>query len=177
MLKRPLDFIRAFGITLIVLGVLALLAQVFRLNIGALIWPFFIILPGVLLFLFSVALEGGLGEAIAMVSGMVTVVGVLLLYQSLTGHWTSWAYAWALVAPTGTGAALVLYGGLHNRPSSVKSGRSLVEIGLALFIAGLIFFELILNISGVGLGFIGWPVLFIGLGVYILLKGVLRRRQ
>lgn len=177
MVERPIRFMRAFGIILIVLGILALLAQIFQLNVGALIWPFFIILPGVLLFLFGVAIEGSLGEPMAMVSGIATMVGLLLLYQAVTGHWASWAYAWALIAPTGVGLAQMLYGALKDRPGAVRSGGGLINIGLSIFVIGLVFFELILNISGFGLGFIGWPILFIGLGITILLKGVLKRRH
>ncbi len=177
MIERPLHFVRAFGIILIVLGAFALAAQIFRLDIGALIWPFFVILPGVLLFLFGVSLEDSLGEPIVMLSGVVTAVGLLLLYQSTTRHWTSWAYAWALVAPTGAGLAQMLYGRLKNRQSAIRSGGSLINIGLLLFVGGLVFFELILNISGFGLGFIGWPILFIGLGTYVLLRGGLQRRR
>jgi hypothetical protein len=177
MIERPIRFIRAFGIALIVLGIVALLAQVFQLNLGGLIWPFFIIVPGVLLFTFGLALEGSPGEPIAMLSGIVTMVGLLLLYQSITGHWASWAYAWVLIAPTGVGVAQMLYGGLKDHPSAIKSGGVLVKIGMIMFVTGLVFFELILNISGLGLSFIGWPLLFIGLGVYVLLRGVLQRRR
>jgi hypothetical protein len=177
MTQKPLQYLRAFGFLLIVLGVLALVAQIFRFNIGSLIWPFFVILPGVLLFLFGLGVEGSLGEPVAMVSGIVTTVGLLLLYQSISGHWASWAYAWALVAPTGVGLAQMLYGALKNRRGTIRSGGSLVHVGLILFVAGLVFFELILNISGFGLVFIGWPMLFIGLGIYVLLRGVLQRRR
>lgn len=174
MVKKPVHFVRVFGIILIVLGILALLAQVFQLDLGTMIWPFFIILPGILLFLFGMSLEGSLSEPIVMLSGIVLVTGLLLLYQALTGHWASWAYAWALIVPTGAGIAQLLYGALVHRKSAVRSGASLVNIGFIIFIAGLIFFELILNLSGWGLGFIGWPILFIGLGLYALVKGLLK---
>lgn len=177
MNDRSVWYGRALGIVLIVLGALALIGQVFHLNIGPYLWPLFIIVPGVLLFLFAVTVGGGLGEALAMLSGLVVSVGVLLLYQSVTGHWASWAYAWALVAPTGVGLATVLYGGVKGPDALVRQGLSLVRIGLLITAVGLIFFELVLNISGFGIDFIGWPILFIGLGVILLLRGLLSRRS
>ena len=177
MTEKPIQYARVFGITLIALGVIALVGQFLNLNIGAFLWPFFIIVPGVLLFLFAMTVDGDLGEAFSILSGLVVSVGLLLLYQSVTGHWTSWAYAWALVAPTGAGLGRMLYGKLKGRQALVTQGLALVRIGLAITVVGLIFFELVLNISGFGLGFIGWPVLFIGLGLIFLLRGLLRGRS
>ncbi len=176
MNEKTIWYGRVFGIVLIALGVLALVGQFWHLKIGAFLWPFFIIVPGVLCFLFAMSTEGDLGEGFSMLSGLIVSVGVLLLYQSLTGHWTSWSYAWALVAPTGVGLGRMLYGKLKQRGTLVREGWSLVRLGLVMAVIGLIFFELVLNISGFGLGFIGWPILFIGLGLIFLLRGLLHRR-
>ncbi|MGC9467971.1 MAG: hypothetical protein ACP5HS_05230 [Anaerolineae bacterium] len=177
MTQNVAKFVRAVGITLIVLGILALAGQFLPISIGRVIWPLLIVFPGVLLFVFATSVEGALGEPLAMVAGMITMVGILLLYQSLTEHWASWAYAWTLIAPTGVGLAEMLYGWISNRDSAVRTGATLVNIGVIMFLVGLFFFELILNISGLGLGFIGWPILFIGLGVIVLLRGLLRKQQ
>ncbi len=177
MIKGPRAFVRALGIALILLGILALVGQFLQLNIGAFVWPFFVIVPGVLIFLFAVAADVPLSEPFAMVSGMVTMVGLVLLYQSVTGHWTSWAYVWALITPTGIGLAEMLYGWSKGRESAVRTGSTLVNIGLIMFLVGLVFFELILNISGLGLDFVGWPILFIGLGLLALIRGLLVARR
>ena len=39
------------------------------------------------------------------------------------------------------------------------------------------FFELVLGISGFGLGRLGWPILLIGLGVFVLIRAVFRRED
>jgi len=172
MTDHSIRYVRAFGITLIVLGVLSLVGRIFSIEVGPFLWPFFIIVPGVLLFILSVAIDGVLSEPVAMLGGMATSVGLLLLYQSTTGHWASWAYAWALVTPTSVGLARMLYGKLKGRAALVREGWAMTKVGLILFVVGLIFFELILNISGFGLGFVGWPILFIGLGLIFLLRGL-----
>jgi hypothetical protein len=169
---RPKQFAQIVGIGLILLGALALVGQILQINVGAAVWPFFVILPGVLVFLFVMGLDPVLGEPLAMTAGIITMVGLLLLYQSLTGHWISWAYAWSLVAPTGPGLGALIYGWLKGRKGAVKTGRALINIGLAIFLVGLLIFELVLNVSGLGLGFIGWPILFIGLGLIALLRGL-----
>jgi hypothetical protein len=173
--NRPYSLGLIFGILLIAIGLLALVGQVFWANAIRYLWPFFIILPGLVVVALALPDETGLGEPFSMIGTMTTFTGLLLFYQRLTGHWTSWAYAWTLVAPIGAGVGLWLYGAVHNREKEVKSGRDLVRIGFIIGLVGLIFFELVLNISGWGLGFIGWPVLFIALGIFLLIRGILRR--
>ena len=52
-------------------------------------------------------LPRGLGFAIA--GTIVTTIGFLLLYQDSTGHWESWAYAWALLT-LAAGLGTLIYG-------------------------------------------------------------------
>src|SRR4030042_4003625 len=85
-----------FGGILIAVGVLWLLAQLVGIRVGSYLWPLFIIVPGVVLFVLAMTMEGRAGEGLAITGGIVTMVGLLLFYQNATGHWTSWAYAWAL---------------------------------------------------------------------------------
>lgn len=166
---------RWFGILLIVLGVLGLFSQIFNIRFGHFIWPFFILVPGVMMIVLSLRAEQGAGEPFVMLGSLVTMTGLLLFYQNLTGHWASWAYAWALIAPTGVGVGQWLYGTAHGRPGVVKAGKDLVSIGLIIFAVGFVFFELILNISGLNLGLAGWGILFILGGALILLRPFLSR--
>jgi hypothetical protein len=176
MSAREVKLIPVLGVILILLGVLALAGQFLQIRVGDIVWPFFIIAPGVLLFIFAIGIESELGEPLAMLSGILTSLGLLLLYQSVTGHWASWAYAWALMTPTGVGLGQMLYGRIKQKESAIKTGTSLVNIGIIMFLVGLVFFEIVLNISGFGLGFIGWPILFIGLGLFFLVRGLFRPR-
>lgn len=161
---------RWFGIILIALGVLGVLNQFFNIRLGHFIWPFFILVPGVVMIVSALRAEQGSGEPFVMLGSLVTMTGLLLFYQNLTGHWASWAYAWALIAPTGVGVGQWLYGTANGRPGAVKSGKDLVSIGLMMFAVGFVFFELILNISGFNLGLVGWGILLILLGAFMFIR-------
>ena len=161
---------RWFGILLIALGVLGLIDPIFDIRIGHFIWPFFILVPGVLMLVFSVQADSGEADLFSILGGMVTMLGLLLGYQNFTGHWASWAYAGVLVAPTGVGVGQYIYGKAKNYPGKVKTGKELIFIGLSIAAAGFVFFELILNIGGLNLGIAGWGVLLILLGAFTLLR-------
>lgn len=174
---------RWVGIILIALGLLGLLNQFFDIRVGRFLWPFFIIVPGVVMIFLALQKESSYAEPPVILGSLITMTGLLLLYQSLTGHWASWAYAWALIAPTAVGLGQWLYGTVNALPGTVKSGKNLVNIGLIMFGVGLVFFELLLNLSGFNLGFAGWGILLIVLGALTLtrpflskLKGEVDRR-
>ncbi len=169
----------AAGVGLIVLGALFLLSQIFHFNFWANLWPFFIIVPG-LLFFAGMVLVGKGGGPLAIPGSIVTMVGMLLLYQSFTNHWASWAYAWALVAPTSVGIGIAIAGLWGNDSKAVRAGSGLVIVGLALFLIFGVFFELLLNISGLRNGPFGQlllPLLLIGAGVLVLAYALVRRRR
>lgn len=159
-----------FGAALIVLGIAFLIGELLDITIGQYIWPFFVIVPGIMLFLGALMLDEEVGQAVAMVSGIVTMVGLILLAQNITDAWASWAYAWALVAPTGVGVGLWLFGAVKERADMVKSGKDLVKVGLTIFVVAAIFFELVIGINGFGLGTYALPLLLIGLGFVLLLR-------
>ena len=54
-------------------------------------WPYFVIVPGVILLLASLVPTPPRGVGFAIAGSIVTIVGVVLLYQQTTGHWTRWA--------------------------------------------------------------------------------------
>ena len=170
---KQISRIRVFGIMLIIIGCLALVDQIFNIRFGRYVWPFFIIIPGVLIFLSASNAEYGPGEPFAMLGAMVTMIGLILLFQSTTGLWASWAYAWALVAPTSVGLGQLFYGAQNKQDGMRKSGMTLVNIGLIMFFVGVVFFELIINLSGFGRNPFVWAGVFIGAGVLVLLRGFL----
>ena len=162
------------GVTLVVVGILLLVGRIFGISLGRYLWPFYIVVPGVVLFVFALA-AGGSGEGLAIAGSLVTMVGLVLFYQNTTGHWQSWAYAWALIAPTSIGLGQMVYGSLKGRGHVVKSGLGLAKIGGIIFVVAALFFELVIGISG--FGYIGWPVLLIGAGVLLLLRNLLSGRS
>lgn len=160
------------GTLLIVLGIIALAGQLFDIHLGQYVWPFLVVIAGVALFFVALAVEEEAGKAMAIISGIVTMVGTILLVQSLTGFWTSWSYAWALVAPTGPGLGLWLFGSNKDRPDLVKSGKDLTRVGLFIFVVAAVFFELILGLNGHSLGRYGLPLLLIALGAFFLFRNL-----
>jgi hypothetical protein len=162
------------GLLLIVLGIASLIVRDLGFNMFGTIsswgWPFFVIVPGVVLLAAALvpAPPKGLGFAIA--GAIVTTVGGLLLYQSGSGHWNSWAYAWSLI-PLAAGLALVAYGLIFGQHGLVGTGTTLAGIALALFLVGGWFFEGVFagenrptDISGL------WPFGVIVLGAVILIR-------
>jgi hypothetical protein len=169
-----------FGGGLLVMGLLLLLGRLLQIPFGVFLWPFIFIVPGILVFLTALSSDSSSGEGLSILGGILTSLGALFLAQSITGLWASWAYAWALVAPTSVGFAQMIYGERKGRDAIVQSGRRLVNIGLTIFAVGFVFFELILGISGFGLGRFGLPVfpmMLIFLGLVILVRSYLRSRK
>lgn len=170
----PGDVGKVFGFILIALGMVFLVGQWFHFDVGEWGWPFFIIIPGAVLLLIGIAGDDHVSQPLLILGSVVSAVGVLLFLQNLTGLWASWAYGWALVGPMAVGIGQMLYGTVKHHPEAVRAGSRLAAIGLALFVAGLIFFELIIGISGFGLGSWIWPILLIGLGVFLIARNILR---
>ncbi len=174
--RAPRDLSLALGAILIIAGIFFFLGELFHIPLTRYLWPFFVIVPGALLFILGLTWKDAASEAAAIVGGIVTMTGALLFFQNVTGLWASWAYAWALIAPTSVGLALMAYGTVKGLPQRVRDGTRVATVGIIIFAVGAIFFELIIGISGFGLGRYGWPVLLIGLGLLWLLSALLPRK-
>ncbi len=155
------------GLILIGLGVVFALGQVFRVNFLAFTWPFFIIVPGLMFFVMMVV-AGKPGGPLAIPGSIVTTVGLILLFQSVTGLWYTWAYAWALIIPTSIGAGMMIAGRWSGSAPMSRSGRQLVTVGMIIFLIAGAVFELVLNIGNNPFVPYLWPALMIVLGVWLL---------
>jgi hypothetical protein len=171
------------GAAFIFLGILSLLARfmtsLLDFDLGHYTWPLFIIVPGVLMFLSAFLFERRTGAVPAVFGGMVTMTGLILMLQNLFDLYASWAYAWALVAPTSIGLAKLLYGALRGIGEDVKTGFAMTAVGGVIFTIFGAFFELILNINGLGLN-VSWlclPTLLIGAGIITLIVNLIPRRN
>jgi len=163
------------GALLIVLGLIFLAGQYLNFDIGTFGWPFYVIGPGLALVLLGLTQRNGSGLTIG--GSVITLVGVLLFYQNVTDHWESWAYAWALVAPGGSGLGMLLYGTRARNAAMARAGLWQVIIALAMFAAGFVFFEGIIGISGRSFPLPDWvmPAVVILLGLLLLLRGFTAR--
>lgn len=164
---------------LLFLGVVLLLGRLLRIPFGDYLWPFIFIVPGVLVFLTALSAESSSGEGLSILGGILTTLGLVFFLQTVTGLWATWAYVWALVAPTSVGVSQMIYGMAKDRDSIAESGRRLATLGLFMFAIGFGFFELILGISGFGLASFGLPVfpmLLIFFGLIILVRSLFKGR-
>jgi hypothetical protein len=121
----------ALGGLLLLLGIAVLLGQVVGLELGQVGWPLFVIVPGLGMLGLGLATAGRLGEVLAMLGGVVAMVGLVLLVQNATDQFDTWAYAWTLVVLVGPGI-----------------GRWLIGAGLAAFLGLAVFFEVVVGIGG-----------------------------
>jgi hypothetical protein len=166
------------GIVLIVVGGLFLLDRATGFDLAGAGWPLFVIVPGILLFVWGLSVTGREGAGLAVGGAITTVVGVILAVQNATGLWATWAYAWALVGPGGTGIGLIGYGLTHRDQPMVANGLRSLGTGLALFVGFGLFFEGVIGLSGTPfLSTDIGPILLIAAGIALLLFGLLRGRR
>ncbi len=157
---------------LIGLGVLFLVGQGFNVNfweIAGFSWPVFVMIPG---FIFlALALAGDRKTAgFAVPGAVITGTGAILWYQNTTGNWESWAYAWTLY-PVFVGLALMFMGWRQSNEKEYNSGRGLVTYGVIAFLSFAAFFELLIFGGSSFLASSLLPLLLIGAGGFMLLRG------
>lgn len=157
------------GIILILAGALFLVMQLnpgLRLPLNIVItWPMIVVGVGVFLLLFGILVNApGMAVPACIVGG----IGGILYYQNLTGDWASWAYAWTLI-PGLAGVGSILSGLLGgNFRQSLRDGGGLIIISVIMF-------AIFSSFMG-GPKFLGvyWPVLIILLGLWLLIRPLLR---
>ena len=167
----------ALGVVLVVVGLFALAVVLFGIDLTQYGWPLFVIIPGLTLLVVGF-LGGGAGASVP--GGIVTMLGLVLAYQSSTGDWPSWAFAWALIVPGGVGLGLYLQALRDRDPVMLRRGRGLMFVGALVFMIGFVFFESILGISGMDYGIFGkaaLPALLVVIGIILLVRSVQRSRQ
>ena len=166
------------GLVLIGLGGLFLVERFTDIDLAGTGWPLFIIVPGLLLLAWGVSMTARDGAGLAVGGAITVVVGLILAVQNATGLWATWAYAWALVGPGGTGVGLLAYGLAHRDQGLITNGLRSLGTGLALFFAFGLFFEGVIGLSGAPfLSSDAGPIVLIALGVAIVLAGLFRGRQ
>lgn len=166
------------GLVLIALGGLFLLDRVVGFDLAAAGWPLFVIVPGVLILVWGVSMTGREGVGLAVGGAITTVVGLILAVQNATGLWATWAYAWALVGPGGTGVGLIVYGLVHRDRGHFARGLRSLGTGLILFVGFGLFFEGVIGLSGEPfLTSDAGPIALIVLGMVVLAFALLRGRD
>ncbi len=158
------------GTLLISFGLLSLVSQLFRNVINwSYIWPLIVVVVGALFFA-GMFLGGRSVSGLAIPGTIIAGIGLVLLYQNLTGHWESWAYSWALIIIF-VGLGIFLAGLYARDEGQRRSGANLMKIGFILFVVFGAFFEMIFSMDR-SLGFRGvlFPALLILLGLYLIVR-------
>lgn len=176
---RSTDSRVVVGLVLVLVGGAVLVLRQMGTDVIATIeaagWPFFVIIPGVILLGMSLipAPPRGLGFAIA--GSIVTTVGSILFVMERTGLWQSWAYAWALI-PAGAGVGILLYGLATGARDLMSRGFRLIVTGTLIFAVGAWFFETVFATgeAPVDLG-TWWPAIVIAIGLLVVIGGLTRR--
>jgi hypothetical protein len=135
------------GAILVIVGGVALAAQLIGFRLGESTWPLLVLAPGLGLLVIGYLVRGPLGVGLCILGGMTTMTGAVLLYQELSGNWATWAYAWALVAPGGVGLGLALAGISQGDRELTDNGWRVALVGAGLFIGFGLFFEGLLGLS------------------------------
>ena len=157
------------GAALIVLGGLFLISQFLNVSIWRFLWPLFVLLPGI--GMFAAVYGGGKQTAgMAIPASIVSMVGLILLFQSITDHWESWAYAWVLIFPIAVGLGIYISGARAEDDDTMQRGKKMLRTGVIIFVLLAVFFETIFAAGGSLFGRIFWPVAIILLGVYLILR-------
>jgi hypothetical protein len=166
------------GVLLVVIGGLFLAGEQLDIRWGDYGWPLYVIVPGLALFVLGLTIGDEVGLGMTIPGGIVTAVGLLLLYQSTYDAYASWAYAWALVAPGSVGVSLFTYGLLHRKLDLVDAGLRTAAVGLGLFVGFGLFFENVVGLERTGSTDAmraALPILAVVLGVIIVLLSILPR--
>jgi hypothetical protein len=165
------------GVILVVLGLAFLIARVFRLELGVDSWPIWIVGPGLALFIAGLVVGGPGGLGLVIPGAIITTIGSILWIQDLTGLWSTWAYAWALVAPGSVGLGMLLFGITRGDRELTDNGLRTLLIGLGLFFGFALFFEGAIGLSGgrIPAADIVLPLVAVGIGVALLVLSIIRR--
>jgi hypothetical protein len=161
------------GAILIGIGLLSLASRIYTDIDWGLLWPFAIIGFGALFFI-AMFSTGKSGAAFAVPGTIITGIGLVVLFQNITGHWTTMSYLWTLILIF-VGLGVYLMGWYGEDANHKRSGAKVMKIGLILFIVFGTIFETIFSSLSNAI----FPILLILLGGYLVLSrsGLLNRKQ
>lgn len=155
------------GVVLIGLGVLFLLGQFFNFSAWRYLWPFAVLAFGALFFAGMVA-GGKSAGGLAIPGSIITMIGLVLFFQTLTGRWESWAYGWTFIV-IAVGVGLFIMGWWTGEAERRQSGLRVAAVGFVLFVLFGSIFELGAGLFGArDASQLVFPVLLIGVGLYLL---------
>lgn len=155
------------AVVLIVAGLALLAINLLHIQLVSFLWPAFIIGPGLLMLWpthKSTAEQRHALSFLAVPGGMTVAFGGLVFVMSLVGYWDALLYAWPLILAGG--AAGYVYMHRFDDDGRAAKGHRFIRAMLVTFMGLAAFFEIVVFHSLGG----WWPLLVVGLGLYLLLK-------
>ena len=152
------------GIFLIAFGLLALSLRLLRFVDWGLLWPLIVTGFGALFFVTMLA-GGKLFAVLAIPGTFIGGIGLIMLFQSITGRWEMLSYLWTLIILF-LGLGIYIMGFYSGDGNQRQSGVRVMKAGFLLFLIFGTFFEMIFSPFNFAL----FPLLLIGMGAYILLR-------
>ncbi len=158
------------GIILVFIGGALLAGRLVDFSVIGVTWPLWIVVPGVAMLVGSLFIPPKGGVGLAIPGTIIAIVGLILWVQETYGLYATWAYAWALVAPTGPGLGMLIYGLVHRDGELVADGFRTMLVGIGLFLGFALFFEGVIGLSGEPIANLDevLPFAVIGLGALLV---------
>jgi hypothetical protein len=154
------------GLVLIGIGVLYLAGRWSRLLPGELLWPVILLISALACWALFAA-GGANAGPLAVAASLLSAIGLVSLYEILTGDGSTWSYSWALVIAA-LGAGLALNGKRTGQPALRRAGSALFHQGIFLFILFGLLSSLLWNDPQRGYGLFG--LLATVYGLYLLVR-------
>ncbi len=153
---------------LISAGAVLLLAYLFNIDLMEVLWPVFIIAPGLLLMwpaYKSNSERQSKFAFLALPGAMIVTSGVLLFAMNLTNHFEAWAYSWPLVIAAVAGGVLYVTR-FDSNDNLQERTYKFIRVMFMMFIGMALFFEIVIfeNFN---------PLMSLGLmafGFYLLIR-------
>ncbi len=150
------------------IGVLLLTTNIFHFELMNILWPGFVIAPG-LMFLWPTHASSPDKQSrlsfLAVPGAMIVTTGVMLFVMNLTNHFEAWAYSWTLLLAS-IPAALMYIKRFDLDNSIHESGHRFIRTMIMMFMGLSVLFEVVIfqNFSPL------LPLLLIGYGIIVLVK-------
>ena len=149
-------------------GVVLLMSNLLGFHLIDVLWPMFVIGPGVLMLIpayQSTAAHQSRASFLAVPGAMFATIGILLFAMNVTDHFEAWAYSWTLLVAS-VPAALMYIKRFEPTHRIHETGHKLIRTMFYLFMGFAVFFEIIIfeNFNPI------LPLGLIGFGVYLLMK-------
>ena len=154
--------------SVIAVGIALLAANIFQIQLINILWPGFVLAPGLLLLWpahSSTEYRNHSLSFLAVPGAFIAMTGLLLFIMNITDHFEAWSYAWTLTFAAAAAGLSYIYRFEPTHHIHEKAHKFIRMMGY-LFIGFAVFFELVIfgNLTP-------WlPVALIGYGVYMLVK-------